>query len=291
MRTRLAPTPSGLLHPGNGLSFIVTWCLARAAGGEVLLRIDDLDKARCRPEYVEDVFATLDWVGLDYDQGPTGVEDFFNNFSQHKRLDLYADALRRLRQEGHLYACSCSRRKILEDSPSGIYPGTCRHRGLSFERAPSAWRVRVPEPTTVTFQEWKAGNRQFDLSGEMGDFVVRQKDGFPAYQIASLVDDVHFNIDFIVRGEDLLPSTGAQVFLADVLNEQPFTLATFWHHALVTDQEGGKLSKSKGAGSLQEWRRAGHSPQVLFRQAAEWLGLPPADAGSLTDLVGLLRKQ
>ena len=230
IRTRLAPTPSGLLHPGNGLSFIMTLCLARAAGGEVLLRIDDLDKGRRRREYLEDIFSTLDWLGLDWDIGPSGVEDFLKRYSQHRRLDLYFDAVRRLQARGLLFACTCSRRQILKRAPSGLYPGTCREQALPFDGAATAWRIRVAPQTEVRFREWKKGFRLFNISEAMGDFVVRQKNGFPAYQVASLVDDLHFGIDFIVRGEDLLPSTAAQIFLAGQLSEPAFLEATFWHH-------------------------------------------------------------
>jgi len=285
VRTRLAPTPSGLLHPGNGLSFVLTWALARAAGGEVLLRIDDLDKARRRREYLEDVFETLDWLGLDYDTGPGGPDDFLKNYSQHTRLDLYRAVLERLRESGYLYACTCSRRQIREASPSGIYPLTCRKLRLPFEAERTAWRVSVPAGKKVTFREWQSGEREINLAEAMGDFVVRQKNKMPAYQIASLVDDLQYGINFIVRGEDLLDSTAAQIYLAELLGEDAFLRSLFWHHGLLTDESGGKLSKTKGAGSLRGWRETGKSPQSLYRQAGSWLGLAEQEIGSLEDLV------
>lgn len=290
LRTRLAPTPSGLLHPGNALSFIITWCLCRAAGGRLLLRIDDLDAARRRPEYLEDIFRTLDWLGLDYDEGPAGVEDFLQRHSQHTRLDLYHAALDRLRAAGHLYACPCSRRQIGERSPDGRYPNTCRERGLPFDAPRTAWRVRVPEGTQVSFREWRSGTRSYPLAGEMGDFVVRRKNGLPAYQLASLVDDLHYEINFIVRGADLLASTAAQQFLAAGLDARPFREALFWHHPLLTGPDGEKLSKSKGAGSLQEWREAGRSPLPLFRDAGRWLNIDPEAVTSLETLLEAVRE-
>lgn len=285
LRTRLAPTPSGLLHPGNGLSFVLTWALTRAAGGEVLLRIDDLDKARRRREYLEDVFETLEWLGLDYDIGPGGPDDFLKNYSQHTRLDLYREALERLRESGCLYACTCSRRQIREASPSGIYPLTCRELRLPFEAERTAWRVSVPAGKAVTFREWQRGEREINLAETMGDFVVRQKNKMPAYQIASLVDDLHYDINFIVRGEDLLDSTAAQIYLAELLGEDAFLQTLFWHHGLLTDESGGKLSKTKGAGSLRAWREAGKSPLSLYRRAGSWLGLAAEEIGSLENLV------
>ena len=284
IRTRLAPTPSGLLHAGNALSFIVTWLIARSQGGWILLRIDDLDRARRRPEYVDDIFRTLEWLGLDYDEGPAGPDDLSRHWSQHLRLEAYHRLLEDLAQGGHLYACRCSRREIQAISADGLYPGTCRLRGRPLTEAGSAWRIRVPEDTRIDFREWEQpARRSVELARELGDFVVRQKNGLPAYQVASLADDLHWKIDFIVRGEDLLASTAAQCFLALSSGRPAFTETVFWHHGLLTDEQGGKLSKSQGAASLQAWREQGRSPEELFRQAAEWLRLPPL--GNLSELL------
>jgi glutamyl/glutaminyl-tRNA synthetase len=292
LHTRLAPTPSGYLHAGNGVSFIAAWVLARAAGGRVLLRIDDLDAERRRAEYLEDIFRTLEWLTLDYDVGPVGVGDFLRRYSQHLRLELYMNALLRLRDGGHLYACACSRRQILEQSPSGRYPGTCRARSLSFDASDIAWRARVPPGAVVSFREWRRGEpRTADLDREMGDFVARQKNGLPAYQIASLVDDLHFGINFIVRGEDLLSSTAAQTFLASLLGYDDFHRLSYWHHALLSDASGRKLSKSLGADALKTWREGGRAPTELYRQAARWLELPLQAADSLDSLVGAMRER
>jgi glutamyl/glutaminyl-tRNA synthetase len=290
LRTRIAPTPSGLLHPGNGLSFIVTWSIARAAEGKLLLRIDDLDDGRRRPEYLEDIFRTLDWLGLDYDEGPKGVEDFLRHYSQHSRLDLYRETLAELRRRGLLYACTCSRRQIRERSPDGRYPNTCRQRGLPFGASQTAWRIHVPEHTAVSIREWTAKRYSIDLSEEMGDFVIRQKNIMPAYQIASLMDDLHYDINFIVRGADLLHSTAAQLFLAGQLDATPFLEAAFWHHALLKSVNGEKLSKTKGAGSLKAWREQGRSPRELYRLAGAWLGAEEGQFDSLTDLLPFARQ-
>jgi glutamyl/glutaminyl-tRNA synthetase len=274
IRTRFAPTPSGFLHPGNGLSFIITWAIARARGGKIVLRIDDLDAERMRPEYVEDIFKTLDWLGLDYDEGPSSVEDFNKNYSQHKRLDLYFEAIEKLKINKFvtLYACDCSRKHFLEHSKNGLYPHTCREKNKDFEAADTTWRVLVPDNTLISFQEYQKAPLSISLDETMGDFVVRQKNGLPAYQIASLVDDEHFNIDFIVRGQDLLNSTAAQAFLGAKLYGNSSKI--YFHHPLLTDTEGVKLSKSQGAGSLKDWREKGLSPRILFEKAEEWLGMP-----------------
>lgn len=285
-RTRLAPTPSGLLHPGNGLAFVLTWALARASNGRLLLRIDDLDKDRCRDEYLEDIFQTLDWLGIDYDEGPSGVADFKQNWSQHSRLHLYRTALDQLRNGGQLFACRCSRRDINAASLDGRYPGTCLYRGLSFEEEHLAWRLR-PQGTTATLSlnTWKEGKKTVAYAPDA--LVLRRKGGLPAYQIGSLVDDVLFRINHIMRGKDLWESTLAQLYLARLLKEKTFSAATFWHHPLLTDEQGQKLSKSKNAGSLKEWRDNGRTPAKLFRLATKYLGLPDElDNGK--DLVQLL---
>jgi glutamyl/glutaminyl-tRNA synthetase len=274
LRTRLAPTPSGLLHPGNGLSFILTWAIARAQGGTILLRIDDLDKVRCREDYVADIFRTIDWLGIDYDEGPTGVADFQANWSQHLRLATYHQALDQLRSAGQLFACDCSRKAIRALAPDGRYPGTCQHKSLSFSQPDVAWRVFPPAPgTAVHLQTWQQGATR--VTPDHPDaWVLRQKDGFPAYQIASLVDDTHYQINFIVRGADLWDSTLAQYYLAQLLQNKTFPDTTFYHHPLLLDEKGHKLSKSQGAGALQAWRKAGRSAADLYVLASRQLGLP-----------------
>lgn len=269
---------------GNGVSFVLTWALAQAAGGAILLRIDDLDRARFRMEYLDDIFFTLDWLGIEYAEGPASPQDFLDNFSQLHRIDLYREAVAQLAGQNLLYACDCSRKRIREYAQDHIYPGLCRDKNLPLETPDTAWRARLPAHCKVQFREWKQpAPRTLDLESCMGDFVVRQKDEMPAYQVASLCDDLHWNINFVVRGIDLLPSTGAQVWLAQHLpHAGPFREAEFLHHPLLSDAAGEKLSKSAGAASLFAWREAGRSPQALYRQAAQWLGLP-AEAGASID--------
>jgi glutamyl-tRNA synthetase len=112
LRTRIAPTPSGFLHAGNAVNFLITHELARAARGTLLLRIDDLDAERARPEYLDDIFRSLEWLGIDWDEGPTGPEDFLRNWSQRSRIERYSELLLGLRKGGHLYACECSRKAV-----------------------------------------------------------------------------------------------------------------------------------------------------------------------------------
>ncbi|NJN35026.1 MAG: tRNA glutamyl-Q synthetase [Saprospiraceae bacterium] len=233
LKTRFAPTPSGYLHAGNGVSFIITWALARTFDGSILLRIDDLDAARRRLEYLEDIFQTLNWLGLDYDEGASGVADFLQNYSQHTRLNLYNQALRKLQnlttEHTHdlIYACRCSRRKIQETARNGIYPNTCRTAHIDLSAPDVAWRLRLPEGVKVIFSEWQKGLQTIDLEQVVGDFVVYQKNRLPAYQLASVIDDDFFGINFVVRGADLLPSTAAQIFISAHLEGSFFSKTPF----------------------------------------------------------------
>ena len=311
LKTRLAPTPSGFLHIGNGASFVATWALARAYGGSVLLRIDDLDAERMRLEYIEDIFKTLDWLGLDWDEGAYSVEDFSKNWSQHLRLEAYEKALKDLQETGDLYACNCSRKDIRLASTNGLYPNTCRDKRLqknenaaNYEKN-TAWRIVVEADKVVQFHhlekipplsilsnfEQKTPTFSVNLSEQMGDFVVRQKNGLPAYQLASLVDDGLFGINCIVRGQDLLHSTAAQIFLAEKLNDTSFLSTTFWHHPLLTDTQGVKLSKSEGATSLLDFRQRNNSAAIVVRQAAAWLGCADFDGETALGLVNFMKNE
>lgn len=311
LKTRLAPTPSGFLHIGNGASFVATWALARAYGGSVLLRIDDLDAERMRSEYIEDIFKTLDWLGLDWDEGAYSVEDFSKNWSQHLRLEAYEKALKDLQETGDLYACNCSRKDIRLASTNGLYPNTCRNKRLqktentaNYEKT-TAWRIKVEAEKTVQFNhlkktpplsiltnfEQKLDTFSVNLSQTMGDFIVKQKNGLPSYQLASLVDDGLFGINCIVRGQDLLHSTAAQIFLAEKLNNTSFLATTFWHHPLLTDTKGVKLSKSEGATSLLDLRERNNSASIVVRQAAKWLGFSDFDGETALELVDFMKNQ
>ena len=285
-KTRIAPTPSGYLHLGNALSFAITWALARKQQGIVALRIDDLDNARFRPEYLQDIFDTLDFMGIDYDEGPRSPADFQQHYSQHLRLPAYQALLDKLVLEGMVYACPCSRSQIAAVSPQGLYPLTCREEQLPLDAPDAAWRIRIPDDTIISFHDLLLGNCSVALAQEMPDFVVRRKDHIPAYQIASLCDDLEMGVNLIVRGEDLMLSTAAQLFLAEHAGATAFTDARFVHHPIISSANGNKLSKSDDALSLTEMRKAGLKPQELWRMLASILGWQDAgiaDARSFLD--------
>ncbi|MDB5105573.1 MAG: glutamate-tRNA ligase [Fibrobacteres bacterium] len=199
-----------------------------------------------------------------------------------------------------LYACACSREKVRRDSLAagfpGTYPGTCRHAGLSkaqsglaADGAPAAdaypLRIRVPGSAEVTIDELNRGPLVLEPGRTMGDFVVWQRNGDPAYQLASLVDDEELGIDLVVRGKDLLPSTGAQAWLAGRIGYSGFPGARFIHHELLLDPSGGKLSKSQGADSLKGIRERLGSPAALLGYFARGLGMETGPVSRPADLL------
>jgi glutamyl/glutaminyl-tRNA synthetase len=284
--SRLAPTPSGFLHLGNAINFTLTWLLTRRAGGTLHLRIDDLDRVRFRPAYLDNIFRTLDWLGLDYDAGPSGPDDFERHYSQRHFLPAYEAALQgaRTAHPARFYACRCSRADLARatTSPTSACPGTCRARAVPLDTPDTAWRAHVPEEARIEFPDLGQGSLAVKLAHELGDFVVRKKDGVAAYQVASVVDDVRLGVTFIVRGLDLLPSTAAQLWLATLLpGTEPFRQARFFHHPLLLDEAGHKLSKSTQTGQQRGVLAEAAHPRVVYRAVARMLGLPARAGESL----------
>jgi glutamyl-tRNA synthetase len=286
-RSRIAPTPSGFLHIGNVFSFLYTWLLVQKHQGKLLLRIDDLDNERFRMAYLDDIFATLDWLGITYHEGATSPTDFLANYSQHKRIDLYQDFLNQLVQKECIYACECSRSQIQQvqkEQNVMVYPQLCLHKKLSLQSPMLAWRVHIPANTTIQRTHPNLTVSSVDVAKAIGDFVVRKKDGLPAYQIASVVDDVHYRINCIVRGVDLLPSTAAQLYLAKLTEQADFQAIQFVHHGLLVDDKGRKLSKSQAATAIKDLRTHLKSPTSIYQAFARWVGLPSTTIQTLADL-------
>ncbi|MEC9297193.1 MAG: glutamate--tRNA ligase family protein [SAR324 cluster bacterium] len=287
--SRIAPTPSGFLHLGNAFNFLLTALLVDLQNGHLHLRIDDLDRPRVVPVSVEDIFVQLEWLGIEYDSGPSGPDELFKQYSQHTRMELYADALQSLAKSGTLYACECSRSKIRQLSINGNYPETCRLKELDLQNDKLSWRVHIPEQTYVSFKTLTYKNEKINVSQAMGDFVVKRRDGIPAYQLASVMDDLELGVNFVVRGEDLRASTAAQLFLAQCLNDQIFPATRFVHHQLITDNSGNKLSKSAGALSLKLLREKHQSPVWIYQETAKSLKLPFQQIQTLDNLKEVFR--
>ncbi|MBO0929499.1 glutamate--tRNA ligase family protein [Fibrella aquatilis] len=270
MLFRLAPTPSGFLHIGNAVNFVLTWLAARQLGGQLLLRIDDLDTTRKRPDYVADIFQTIHWLGLDCDLGPTDPDDLEQRWSQWLRLEQYAATLTQLREANALYTCTLSRQEWLALEASGNWQQLDR-QAAAFAQPDQAWRFRA-------------------LGSGHADFVVRRRDGLPAYQIASLTDDHLYGVTHIIRGQDLDESTDRQAQLAEALGWTDFLDTSVWHHPLLLDQADQKISKSAGHGhngptSVRVMREAGEPPTRIYEAVASLLQLPAGVGATLPDLL------
>ena len=270
--TRFAPSPTGYLHLGHAANAAWVWGVARSHGGRVLLRIEDHDRTRCRPEYETALLDDLDWLGLAPDIAPT--DSFRGGPSDYRQSDSgahYEAALERLRTGGLAYVCACSRRDIAEEVADVVneemrYPGTCRDRGLV--PAPGrGWRIRM-EPGSEEFEDLRLGRRRQDPDAQCGDLLARDRLGQWTYQFAVVVDDIRHGIDLVVRGEDLLESTGRQIRLARLLGrpEPP----AFLHHPLIRKPGGEKLSKASGDTGIRELRAAGMSPERVMAEATQW---------------------
>lgn len=282
-KTRIAPTPSGFLHLGNIFSFSLTAALAKKTHASILLRIDDLDQHRVGKEYIQDIFDTLNFLELPWNEGPKDLKEFENYYSQLHRLESYRQALQQLEAAGAVFACTCSRTRILKDSPTGVYPGTCRDKKLPLDTKDTSWRLLTNLPTTLKIKIYQNQVIETTLPAEMQDFVVKKRDGFPAFQLTSLVDDLYFGIDLIVRGQDLWPSTLAQHYLSHRLDgphgpqdpaapaAAPFRDITFYHHPLLL-ADGQKLSKSAGDTSIQQLRKCGLKPADIYSLISRQLG-------------------
>lgn len=256
--TRIAPTPSGFLHVGNAVNIVLTDWMARAHGGQLLLRIDDFDTGRIRPAYLEDVFRTLDWLDIAIDDGPSGPADFQSRWSMSTRMDTFQQARDRLM--GHagaqVFVCRCSRTSL---GPNGHCVRGCAGRDLDLVAGHSVLRMSVPTQ---------------DPRGEppAGDHVLWRRDGLPAYHLGSVVADEALGVTAVVRGTDLRPSSALQVHLATLLPAPGFAAADLRHHDLLTGPGGAKLSKSAGTQALP----MEHSIQLRERiwTCAEALGAP-----------------
>lgn len=265
--TRFAPAPTGYLHLGHVVNALYVWGLARALGGRVLFRIEDHDRVRSRPEYERALIEDLAWLGFVADIGPVKQSD---------DTTVYQDALDVLSRTYHVYACECSRQ-----SP---YSGRCRSRGLTIG-AGRGVRVEL-SPGAETFDDALAGAQTQEPSTECGDVLVRDRDGNWTYPFAVTVDDDRQHVDLVIRGEDLLSSTGRQIQLARMLGrERP---PVFLHHPIVRKPTGEKLSKSSGDTGVRDLRAKGMGAADVIGRAAAAAGLAtsarPIDAPDIVEL-------
>lgn len=289
-KTRIAPTPSGYLHLGNVLSFVLTAALAKKSEAKILLRIDDLDRERITQAYVQDIFDTLNFLEIPWDEGPRNLQEYENEWSQLHRMELYKNALQQLKEQDVVFACNCSRSQIRSINADDIYPGTCRHKAMSQDTTNASWRLKTDDDGTLAVKELNGEVVKTHLPAAMHHFVVRKKDGYPAYQLASVVDDLHYGVDLIVRGQDLWASTLAQQDLSGYIGADQFQDITFYHHPLLMADGGNKLSKSAGDTSVKYLREAGKTSADIFTAIAGMLGVKERIA-DWHELAGLINRQ
>jgi glutamyl/glutaminyl-tRNA synthetase len=295
--TRFAPAPTGFLHLGHAVNAVWVWGIARAFGGRVLLRIEDHDRGRSRANYERALLEDLEWLGLAPDGA--GTDAFrIGAFAQRQSDNTarYAAHLAALEANDLAYACTCSRADIARASGVSVgddatdgkelrYPGTCRERGLAGDATP-ARRVVMRAGFTERFDDLRLGARTQDPDVQSGDLLARDRLGNWTYQFAVVVDDMEQGVDLVIRGEDLLESTGRQIRLARLVGRDP--PPRFLHHPLLRNADGRKLSKSAHDSGLRELRNAGHSRAEVLGLAAHLSGLAatpaPLDPEHLPDL-------
>jgi glutamyl/glutaminyl-tRNA synthetase len=292
-RTRFAPAPTGWLHLGHAVNALWVWGLARAFNGRVILRIEDHDRGRSRPEYEQGILDDLEWLGFMPDEGTlSSLRAGRSPLRQSDQRMLYQSALDRLAREGRVYPCACSRREIAaimgevpgRETP---YPGTCRARRVD-GHAHLARRVHL-DRTDEAFTDLRLGPQLQRPAEQCGDLLVRDRHGDFTYQWCVVVDDDRQQVDVVIRGEDILDSTGRQLALARLLGrKQP---PAFVHHPLVRRADGQKLSKSNRDTGLRDLRAEGMSPAAVLGLAAYASGLlPEARAVSLDELATLVAR-
>ena len=269
-RGRIAPSPTGYLHLGHATTF---WCAqlrAQQCKGQLVLRVEDLDRARCRPEFCEAIVGDLWWFGLRWGEGPD-VGGRFAPYLQSERRESYLDVWKALRDAGCIYPCDCSRRDVQQaagaphhENEEPVYPGTCRPEPGTMSEINSLvghnWRFRVPDGEAMEFVDGRLGVQKAVAGVDFGDFLVWRRDDVPAYQLAVVADDAAMEITEVVRGADLLLSTFRQLLVYRALG---LKAPEFYHTELITDESGQRLAKRHAAMSLRELRIGGARPEDL----------------------------
>jgi glutamyl/glutaminyl-tRNA synthetase len=270
-RGRLAPSPTGLLHMGHARTF---WTAAERVaqhGGTLILRNEDLDPQRSRPEFASAMIHDLRWLGLLWNEGPD-CGGPHAPYAQSQRRSFYLGAWRKLRDSGVLYPCTCSRKDLAQaasapndtdDEP--LYPRTCRGRtdASAFQHPAGVnWRFRVPDGERLCFNDLRLGHQSFIAGRDFGDFIIWRRDDVPAYQLAVVVDDAEMEITEVVRGADLLKSAARQILIYRPLGIEP---PQFYHCDLVRDESGVRLAKRHDALSVRRIRESGWTSEQVVR--------------------------
>jgi len=275
-RVRFAPSPTGRLHIGNARTALYNWLFARHCGGTVILRIEDTDRERTADHFERDILEGLQWLAIDWDEGPGRGGDY-GPYRQCERLDMYDACLKELIAAGKVYPCYCSDEELEHERQAQIlrkepprYSGRCRtlsrEAAQRYERAgvKPAWRYRVEEGE-VGFLDLIKGSMQFSADA-IGDFIIVRSNGIPAYNFAAVIDDHLMEVSHVIRGEDHLSNTALQILLYQALGFDP---PQFAHHSLILGTDRTKLSKRHGTVSVSDFRDAG----ILSAALANYLSL------------------
>jgi glutamyl-tRNA synthetase len=280
-RGRLAPSPTGLLHLGHARTFWTAAQRAAEQGGQLILRNEDLDSQRCRPEFVPALMEDLRWLGIEWVEGPD-CGGAVGPYTQSERREHYLQTWKKLRDLGMVYPCTCSRKDVaqaagapndMDDEP--VYPGKCRLKiggdsrlGFPAEAEPSAalepagvnWRFRVPDGEGICFTDLHLGSQRMTAGRDFGDFIVWRRDDVPAYQLAVVADDAAMGITEVVRGADLLKSTARQILLFRALG---LAVPDYYHCELVRDENGVRLAKRHDSLSIRKLREMGWTAEQV----------------------------
>ncbi len=284
-RGRLAPSPTGLLHLGHARTFWIAAQRAAERGGQLILRNEDLDPQRCRPEFVQAMIEDLCWLGISWQEGPD-CGGPCGTYTQSERREHYLRAWSQLRERGMIYPCTCSRKDVAQaaEAPNDsddepLYSGHCRPEDIVPEAAqlclrgtaeaavatwvqPAGvnWRFRVPDGEEICFTDLHLGPQRIIAGRDFGDFIVWRRDDVPAYQLAVVVDDAAMRITEVVRGADLLKSTARQILLSRALG---LAIPDYYHCDLVRDEAGVRLAKRHDALSIRKLREMGWTPEQV----------------------------
>lgn len=273
MITRFAPSLTGYLHLGHVLHMIYVWGLAHKFSAQVLCRIEDHDLSRARPEFETAIFQTVEWLGFLPDLGISGPDEKPSEFRQSDCTETYQSVLDDLEKRGLVYGCACSRKQIAETQPDGAeelcYSGTCANKELPLTG--NTVRFRTLDNETV-FEDLKLGKQCQIPWLQCGDFSLRDRQGQWTYQFACVCDDIRHGVDLVIRGEDILFSTARQIQLFETLDKPA---PQYFHHPLIVDEAGQKLSKRQRSESISHLRESGFSPEEVIGRAAYTGGLMP----------------
>ncbi len=256
VRGRFAPSPTGEMHLGNAWTALLAWLQVRAQQGTMVLRIEDLDPERSKTTYIDRLMDDLQWLGLDWDEGPD-VGGSYGPYQQDQRRHLYQAAIDRLASKGLLYSCYCTRAELAASAPHAgdnerLYSGKCRTHPENRAMAGRKPAIRlVSSPGVIEFKDLLQGTMAQDVSRTVGDFVVQRSDGVHAYQLAVVVDDAAMHISHVLRGDDLLSSTPRQIMLYRLLDLKP---PAFTHVPLLVAADGHRLSKRQQDMSISSLR-------------------------------------